>query len=216
MGIGDRRWASYAPARKGTWGEGFNAVGASGGEPALGQWYDTESGLHYNFFRYYDPDVGRFLSPDPIDLLGGLNAYLAVSDPLVQYDRFGLEEDCGPNGPKEPPPASPPRKAAKRGPKTDPNAPHNKKIREIGAKLQAEGNVIVAGGGIMPERAIPTPSGQKGSRRPDIAFTTPSGDIAAINVGRTRADGSPVTREQNAIADLTSAGVPTTFAAYDR
>ncbi len=77
-------------ARKGTWGEGFSAVGASGGEPALGQWYDAESGLHYNFFRYYDPDVGRFLSPDPIDLLGGMNAYLAVSDPYGQYDQFGL------------------------------------------------------------------------------------------------------------------------------
>ena len=77
-------------ARKGTWGEGFNAVGASGGEPFLGQRYDLESGLHYNFHRYYDPDVGRFLSTDPIDLLGGLNLYLAVSDPHTQYDRFGL------------------------------------------------------------------------------------------------------------------------------
>jgi RHS repeat-associated protein len=83
-------------ARKGTWGEGFNAVGASGGEPALGQWYDAESGLHYNFFRYYDPDVARFLSPDPIDLLGGLNAYLAVSDPYTRVDRFGLTQGGGP------------------------------------------------------------------------------------------------------------------------
>ena len=104
---GKLEWA----ARKGTWGEGFNAGGASGGEPALGQWYDAESGLHYNFFRYYDPDVARFLSPDPIDLLGGLNAYLAVSDPFTQYDRFGLSKegsDCGSSAPAKSKPGLPP------------------------------------------------------------------------------------------------------------
>jgi len=101
-------------ARKGTWGEGFNAVGASGGEPALGQWYDAESGLHYNFFRYYDPDVGRFLSPDPIDLLGGLNLYLAVSDPYGQYDRFGLAKAPGGCPPSAPEPAVPPKALTRR------------------------------------------------------------------------------------------------------
>ncbi len=85
-------------------------AGTSGGEPALGQWYDADSGLHYNFFRYYDPDVGRFLSPDPIDLLGGLNLYLAVSDPLSQRDRFGLV--CEPTMPE---PATPPTVLVSRG-----------------------------------------------------------------------------------------------------
>jgi RHS repeat-associated protein len=40
-----------------------------------GQYADTETGLYYNTFRYYDPDVGRFISEDPIGLLGGLNLY---------------------------------------------------------------------------------------------------------------------------------------------
>ena len=37
-----------------------------------GQWYDSESGLHYNRYRYYDPQSAQYLSPDPIGLAGGL------------------------------------------------------------------------------------------------------------------------------------------------
>ena len=36
-----------------------------------GQYADAETGLHYNTFRYYDPDIGRFITPDPIGLAGG-------------------------------------------------------------------------------------------------------------------------------------------------
>jgi RHS repeat-associated protein len=36
-----------------------------------GQYLDREIGLHYNTFRFYDPDVGRFTTPDPIGLVGG-------------------------------------------------------------------------------------------------------------------------------------------------
>ena len=35
------------------------------------QYFDEETGLHYNFFRYYEPDTGRFINQDPIGLLGG-------------------------------------------------------------------------------------------------------------------------------------------------
>ncbi len=37
-----------------------------------GQYLDWEIGLHYNTFRFYDPDIGRFITPDPIGLAGGL------------------------------------------------------------------------------------------------------------------------------------------------
>ncbi|WP_077048885.1 RHS repeat-associated core domain-containing protein, partial [Pseudomonas sp. KK4] len=46
-----------------------------------GQYFDSESGLHYNRHRYYQPDTGRYLTPDPVKLAGGLNAYRYVPNP---------------------------------------------------------------------------------------------------------------------------------------
>lgn len=106
---------------------------------------------------------------------------------------------------------------AKRGPKTDPDAPHNKKIREEGAKLESEGNTIVAGGGKKKERLVATPGGKKEGRRPDILYETPEGDLRGRNVGRTKADSSPATREQEALDDLNDRGnLPTDYVPYDR
>lgn len=39
------------------------------------QYADRETGLHHNFFRYYEPDAGRFVNPDPIGLKGDFNVY---------------------------------------------------------------------------------------------------------------------------------------------
>ena len=50
------------------------------------QYCDRETGLHYNFFRYYEPDAGRFVNQDPIGLRGGDNLYRFSS--LIF--RFGL------------------------------------------------------------------------------------------------------------------------------
>jgi RHS repeat-associated protein len=55
-----------------------------------GQYFDSESGLHYNRFRYYDPSGFRFISPDPARLLGGASAYQYVKNPLHWIDPFGL------------------------------------------------------------------------------------------------------------------------------
>ncbi|WP_339507077.1 RHS repeat domain-containing protein, partial [Pseudomonas sp. EA_15y_Pfl1_P102] len=46
-----------------------------------GQYFDSESGLHYNRHRYYNPDIGRYLTPDPVKLAGGVNAYQYVPNP---------------------------------------------------------------------------------------------------------------------------------------
>ncbi|WP_049190775.1 EndoU domain-containing protein, partial [Serratia marcescens] len=55
-----------------------------------GQYQDDESGLHYNLFRYYEPEVGRFTTQDPIGLEGGLNLYAYVMNPLTWVDPLGL------------------------------------------------------------------------------------------------------------------------------
>jgi RHS repeat-associated protein len=55
-----------------------------------GQYRDSESGLHYNYHRYYDPSLGRYLSPDPLEIEGGLNLYIGFDNPLTQIDVFGL------------------------------------------------------------------------------------------------------------------------------
>lgn len=55
-----------------------------------GQYFDEESGLHYNRHRYYDPDTGMFVSQNPIGLAGGLNVYAYAPNPLSWIDPLGL------------------------------------------------------------------------------------------------------------------------------
>jgi RHS repeat-associated protein len=55
-----------------------------------GQYCDLETGLHYNRFRYYDPDIGRYLSQDPVGLLGGMNPYGYGFNPVMYIDPLGL------------------------------------------------------------------------------------------------------------------------------
>lgn len=59
-----------------------------------GQYYDPESGLHYNFHRYYDPNFGRFITQDPIGLAGGSNAYFAFPNVQTWADPLGLARIC--------------------------------------------------------------------------------------------------------------------------
>ncbi len=72
-----------------------------------GQYYDQETGLHYNYFRYYNPQTGRYITPDPIGLEGGINLFVYVdsvgkphlepnlytyarNNPLYYIDSLGL------------------------------------------------------------------------------------------------------------------------------
>ena len=56
-----------------------------------GQSLDTETGLHYNRFRYYDSDVGMFISRDPIGLMGGSNVFQYAPNPIEWIDPWGLK-----------------------------------------------------------------------------------------------------------------------------
>ncbi|HKX29151.1 MAG TPA: RHS repeat-associated core domain-containing protein [Blastocatellia bacterium] len=55
-----------------------------------GQYEDVETGLFYNFHRYYDAETGRYISRDPIGSLGGLNHYTYTQNPVNWIDPFGL------------------------------------------------------------------------------------------------------------------------------
>jgi RHS repeat-associated protein len=56
-----------------------------------GQYYDSETGLHYNYYRDYDPTLGRYIESDPIGLTGGINPYVyAGNHPLTYVDPLGL------------------------------------------------------------------------------------------------------------------------------
>jgi RHS repeat-associated protein len=63
-----------------------------------GQYFDEETGLHYNYFRDYDPSTGRYIQSDPIGLEGGANTYgYVAANPMNLFDIFGLKyskEDC--------------------------------------------------------------------------------------------------------------------------
>lgn len=69
-----------------------------------GQYLDRETGLHYNLYRFYDPDIGKFISGDPIGLAGGPNLYAYAPNPLGWIDPLGLKvcglknKDLGKNG----------------------------------------------------------------------------------------------------------------------
>jgi len=96
-----------------------------------GQYFDQESGLHYNRHRYYNPDIGCYLTPDPVKLAGGINAYQYVPNPTGWVDPLGLSTDCPGSGKKKPACASPAepdipdlsRKGAFREAKRDANIP---------------------------------------------------------------------------------------------
>ena len=58
--------------------------------PFQGQYYDYETGLACNRFRYYDPELGRYISQDPIGLVGGIAMHAYVNSSLLEVDLFGL------------------------------------------------------------------------------------------------------------------------------
>ncbi|WP_089086423.1 RHS repeat domain-containing protein [Aquitalea magnusonii] len=79
------------------WGEAREVIAEAAASAGIrnpfrfqGQYHDDESGLHYNRYRYYDPEIGRFISRDPIGLFGGLNNFIYAANPIEWIDALGL------------------------------------------------------------------------------------------------------------------------------
>ncbi|WP_077663961.1 type VI secretion system tip protein TssI/VgrG [Rodentibacter caecimuris] len=71
-----------------------NAAGTHQPFRLQNQYYDEETGLHYNFLRYYDPITGRFTTQDPIGLQGGMNLYQFAPNVQAWVDLLGLARFC--------------------------------------------------------------------------------------------------------------------------
>jgi RHS repeat-associated protein len=87
--------SGFAKAQNDFDGDGIDEVlweGVSATDLSVGDYVGERSGLHYNYFRYYDPSTGRYITSDPIGLEGGFNPYLyANENPLAFADPAGLD-----------------------------------------------------------------------------------------------------------------------------
>lgn len=72
-----------------------------------GQYFDNETNNHYNYFRDYSPEIGRYIQSDPIGLVGEINTYAYVTNaPISAKDFYGRDNPgMGPYGPRWSPPS---------------------------------------------------------------------------------------------------------------
>ncbi|MFG2264766.1 putative T7SS-secreted protein [Streptomyces sp. NPDC048720] len=89
---GDIAWR----ARSTLWGTTAWATNSTTYTPLRfpGQYYDPETGLHYNYFRHYDPETARYVSPDPLGLNPAPNPVAYVVNPQSWIDPLGLAPDA--------------------------------------------------------------------------------------------------------------------------
>jgi RHS repeat-associated protein len=123
-----------------------------------GQYYDAETGLHYNYHRYYDPKLGRYLRADPIGLAGGINPYqYAYANPVNLTDPYGLLPNLTYDGPEY-------------------NEEFEEYLREgeeFGRKVRAVVNAFIMAYTGMRVPAIGMPGGSRYSRCPRASKTVP-------------------------------------------
>ncbi|MFF5494658.1 polymorphic toxin type 28 domain-containing protein [Streptomyces aquilus] len=92
----DEQGAVVWRTRSTLWGKTAWTAGSTAYTPLRfpGQYYDPETELHYNYFRYYDPESARYLSADPLGLLPAPNPRTYVHNPHTWTDPLGLAPKC--------------------------------------------------------------------------------------------------------------------------
>lgn len=95
------RWDNEDPFGANMANANPSGLGAFTFNPRLpGQYFDAETNYHYNYFRDYSPETGRYVQSDPIGLMGGMNTYGYVdASPIDDVDPVGLTRRGAPNTP---------------------------------------------------------------------------------------------------------------------
>ncbi|WP_191634965.1 RHS repeat domain-containing protein, partial [Pseudomonas fluorescens] len=204
------------------WSAKYNAYGkvtrlALGGGEQLeqplrfqGQYFDAESALHYNRHRFYDPEVGRYLTPDPVKLAGGLNQYRYALNPTGWVDPLGLSStNCPPPNSKKnagcPSPADPGKPSVNQGAPALPKAIHPEPKTEEEAKRQVlkwereyKMHSVGKHGPEISDKAIkqrsidgshPTKRGVRGPIRPSSQFSSWMMQFRAIDYALSKMQG---------------------------
>lgn len=121
-----------------------------------GHYFDQETGLHYNRFRYFSPELGRYIQSDPVGQFGGINLYAYLRDPLSHVDIDGLSRPGKASNEKKPKTAKTPSEALEPGcsllgiegadkmSEAELKAELDKRAKEMAEKLK-KGDVVVPG-----------------------------------------------------------------------
>ncbi|MEU8353411.1 RHS repeat-associated core domain-containing protein, partial [Streptomyces sp. NPDC048845] len=144
-----------------------------------GQYHDPETGLHYNYFRYYDAEIARYVSQDPLGLIAAPNPVTYVPNPTGWTDALGLSPYSDSISIYRTPKAADARYELDNGP----NPANHQPGVDIGGGIMSDGKVYFGESGVAAEYAGPTGLNfAKGMVRYDMdpSFLAEFGEFAKV------------------------------------